>query len=416
MKHVVVDLGFGDSGKGATVDFLCRQLNAKVVVRFGGGHQCGHNVQLEDGRRHTFSMFGSGTLAGAHTHLDRNVIIRYQNIKREADALEKLGVSNPRSMMSIDYRCLVTTRMQVAMNRIRNSISGHGTCGMGVGETRAYWLKYGNDAIKAGDKNSGLLEDKMSLMRQRYLQELSDLGIDSGGVFNEEIIRYIKSPSNWREDMGAIRYEMAMLTQKYTVRNGDVYEGHQGVLLDEWFGTHPHTTWSTTHSNDLIEDIGSAFARSQIQVIGCVRSYMTRHGDGPLRTYSKDLCEKLSDPGNPYNAHQKEMRFGYLDVPLLNYAAQITEVDSLAVSHLDEFEKFKPPVYSFHPNRNIYAGKTINLKRKEQTLTRGLEIRHVQEEDADLMTTDELLGHLSSHVAPVGIKAYGPAASHRSFA
>src|ERR1700731_673121 len=60
---VTVGMGFGDEGKGATVDFLCRPHGADLVVRYSGGSQAGHNVQLPDGRRHTFSQFGAGTLA-----------------------------------------------------------------------------------------------------------------------------------------------------------------------------------------------------------------------------------------------------------------------------------------------------------------------------------------------------------------
>jgi len=66
---VTVGLGFGDEGKGAAVDFLCRRHGADLVVRYSGGSQAGHNVQLPDGRRHTFSQFGAGTLAGVSTYL-----------------------------------------------------------------------------------------------------------------------------------------------------------------------------------------------------------------------------------------------------------------------------------------------------------------------------------------------------------
>jgi len=311
--------------------------------------------------------------------------------------------------MSIDDRCLVTTRMQVAMNRIRNSISGHGTCGMGVGETRAYWLRYGNDAVKAGD-DSDVMEDKMSLMRQRYLQELSDLEVDNG--VDMPTLQFIKDPGNWMDDLRIIAHESTIYASRYTIHDGDVYEGHQGVLLDEWFGTHPHTTWSTTHSNDLWTELAATTPHSHIRTIGCVRSYITRHGDGPLRTHSKELSQKMSDPGNPYNPHQKDMRFGYLDVPLLNYAAQVCPIDELALSHLDEFEKFKPPVYSYHPNRKIRHEGLINLKRQEM-LTRDLIGFDVHEDYTDIMTTDELIEHLGQHVAPVSIVSHGPAARDR---
>ena len=73
---ITVGLGFGDEGKGATVDYLTRKYNADLVVRYCGGSQAGHNVQLPDGRRHTFSQFGAGTLAGrVRTYLGPGVVI-----------------------------------------------------------------------------------------------------------------------------------------------------------------------------------------------------------------------------------------------------------------------------------------------------------------------------------------------------
>ena len=76
---LTVGLGFGDEGKGATVDFLARRFEADLVVRYSGGSQAGHNVVLPDGRRHTFAQFGAGTLARTadppRTYLGPNVVI-----------------------------------------------------------------------------------------------------------------------------------------------------------------------------------------------------------------------------------------------------------------------------------------------------------------------------------------------------
>src|ERR1700757_694187 len=94
---ITVGLGFGDEGKGATVDYLTRKLEADLVVRYCGGSQAGHNVQLRDGRRHTFSQFGAGTLADvpARTYLGPNMIIDPPALAREAEHLAQLGVADP---------------------------------------------------------------------------------------------------------------------------------------------------------------------------------------------------------------------------------------------------------------------------------------------------------------------------------
>ena len=115
MKRAVitVGLGFGDEGKGATVDFLARRLEADLVVRYCGGSQAGHNVQLPDGRRHTFSQFGAGTLARApdppRTYLGPNVIIDPLALVREARHLAELGVPDParlqRRLWDFSFSC-----------------------------------------------------------------------------------------------------------------------------------------------------------------------------------------------------------------------------------------------------------------------------------------------------------------------
>src|SRR3954451_14115232 len=92
---ITVGLGFGDEGKGAAVDFLCRRHGADLVVRYCGGSQAGHNVQLPDGRRHTFSQFGAATLAGVSTFTGPRVVLPPTALVREAPHLEELGIADP---------------------------------------------------------------------------------------------------------------------------------------------------------------------------------------------------------------------------------------------------------------------------------------------------------------------------------
>src|SRR5215218_3697121 len=113
MRHAIitVGLGFGDEGKGATVDALARRLWAELVVRYCGGSQAGHNVELPDGRRHTFSQFGAATLAPhrPRTYLGPNVVIDPRALLREGRHLAELGVADPFALLSAHPRGLVTT-------------------------------------------------------------------------------------------------------------------------------------------------------------------------------------------------------------------------------------------------------------------------------------------------------------------
>src|SRR6185295_16762089 len=100
---------------------LTRQTAADLVVRYSGGAQAGHNVELVDGRRHTFAQFGAGTLAGAKTWLGPRVIISPAALIAEAEHLRSLGVSDPLSLLSVHPECLVTTFYHMTMNRLREA-------------------------------------------------------------------------------------------------------------------------------------------------------------------------------------------------------------------------------------------------------------------------------------------------------
>src|SRR5262245_34083947 len=180
MKRAIITmgLGFGDEGKGATVDYLARRYHADLVVRYCGGSQAGHNVQLPDGRRHTFSQFGAGTLADhrPRTYLGPNVVIDPPALLREAEHLSALGVLNPTNLLTVHPRCLVTTIWHQTLNRLRElsrADEKHGSCGQGIGETRRYWLQHGEDAVFAADlREMHVLRQKLELLRQRTLLEL----------------------------------------------------------------------------------------------------------------------------------------------------------------------------------------------------------------------------------------------------
>ena len=113
MHSTVVDLGYGDAGKGAVVDRLCRDGGVHTVVRFNGGAQAGHNVVTPDGRRHTFAQFGSGTFVpGVRTHLSRFMLVDPLALATEAARLRTLGVRDAFARLTVDRRAPLTTSLQ----------------------------------------------------------------------------------------------------------------------------------------------------------------------------------------------------------------------------------------------------------------------------------------------------------------
>jgi len=137
---LVIGLGYGDEGKGHTVDYLVQKHDAKLVVKSSGGSQCAHAVVLEDGREHTFHQFGAGTFAGAHTHLSKHMLINPVFLRDEIRDLEGCGVTDPYSLLTVHEDAMITNPFQVAANRLRETHRAggrHGSCGHGIGETVA---------------------------------------------------------------------------------------------------------------------------------------------------------------------------------------------------------------------------------------------------------------------------------------
>ncbi|KAB2380696.1 adenylosuccinate synthetase [Actinomadura montaniterrae] len=332
MGHViVVDLGFGDAGKGTVVDHLCRTSPVTAVVRFNGGAQAAHNVVADDGRHHTFAQFGSGTFVpGVRTHLSRFMLVDPLALAAEADHLGRLGVDDALDRLTVDRDALLTTPYHRAANRARERARGaarHGSCGMGVGETASYALAH-DDAPRAGD----CLSPARLRRRLGALHDWYRAMFPSG----EDVPDVAACADAFTAFAGRVRIVGGGHLHGL-LRSGDVvFEGAQGVLLDEWHGFHPYTTWSTTtfaNAETLLEEAGEVGAAARL---GVLRTYATRHGPGPFVTEDAALTAALPEPHNGTGPWQGAFRAGHLDAVALRYALEVAGgVDGLAVTHLD---------------------------------------------------------------------------------
>jgi adenylosuccinate synthase len=405
---ITVGLGFGDEGKGATVDHLVRHFGADLVVRYCGGSQAGHNVELPDGHRHTFSQFGAGTLAHrTRTYLGPNVVIDPPAIVREAAHLSELGVENPTGMLTIHPRCLVTTMWHKMLNRLRELSRGvdrHGSCGQGIGEARRYWLDHGRDAVFAADlRDVHMLRAKLELQRQRALIELQSFIHQIDDDARQEL-------RDWDVDTESVAAELTeagssgfSISPEVPACGTAIFEGAQGVLLDEYHGFHPHTTWSTVtahHAWELLQQAGA----KEVAVLGVTRAYVTRHGAGPLPSYCPDLTARLRDVGNPANPWQGQMRCGWLDLPLLRYAAAAAgPLDGIVVNHLDQVAGTGWQVCEAYAGLTLGPSDAPNLSRQERL---GRELEQVKPVLA--AATAERIVRRLGEIAPVVLTGHGP--------
>jgi adenylosuccinate synthase len=402
---ITVGLGFGDEGKGATVDFLVRERDADLVVRYSGGAQAGHNVVLPDGRRHSFAQFGAGTLAGVKTWLGPRMILSPATMIPEADHLRSMGVRDPFALLEAHPDCLLSTHYHVCMNRLREYARGkerHGSCGLGIGEARHYWLRYGAEAVVAEDlRHRSRLVQKLTLLRDRLLREARDLD-----PVDPECADQLAetAPAAEAEILCRAGSELR-LSRRMPEAKLAVFEGAQGILLDERYGFHPHTTWSTVtplHARELAAEGGF----DDVEVLGVTRAYSTRHGAGPLPTHSSTMTTALADPGNPRNDWQGTMRAGPLDLVLLAYAGAVGRIDGLVVNGLDQLPSEFGVCTSYRDGRSLPLPRNL---REQAALTGILE---AADPVIETMTEERLLETLGE-IAPVRMLGRGPSCRDR---
>lgn len=342
----LLGLGFGDCGKGLFTDHLSRAQGAHTVVRFNGGAQAGHNVVLPDGRHHTFSQFGAGSFVpGVRTLLASPVVVHPSGLLAEHAALCRVGVADGLERLQIDARCRVTTPFHQAAGRLREWARGaqaHGTCGVGVGETVRHALTAPDEVLHYGDlRNPQAALDRLEAIRRRLRSEFADHPPMHADWASERAL--LDSPQvaqRWLDLSRACVEQVpasdldAVATQ--LSRPGVVlFEGAQGVLLDETHGFHPHTTWSTISTRAVEAVLRDAGIGAPVQHLGVLRTYLTRHGAGPLPTFDAAL-DGLSEPHNPDAGWQGRFRRGHPDALLLRYALRaVGRLDGLLVSHLD---------------------------------------------------------------------------------
>lgn len=350
---------FGDEGKGTVVDALVRKHNASVVVRYNGGAQAAHNVVTDDGKHHTFSQFGSGTFVpGVKTFLSQFMLVNPLAMQIEAKKLEALGVHDPLRRVYVDRRCLITTPYHRALNRLREMARGknrHGSCGMGIGETMTDFLERGEEVIRAQDiidLDHTLFRKKLYATHAAMREKIRDLEITEAietpetseavkkelSTFDVHTDAIIKRYHEWTWHVSLYDAEAAKLMLGGA--EAVVFEGAQGVLLDETHGFHPYTTWSTTTTRNAYAVLDELGLCQDTHEIGIVRPYMTRHGAGPFVTEYAGLRTLVDDDHNVNNEWQKDFRVGTFDGVMLDYALRVNgPVDSIAITHTDKLAR-----------------------------------------------------------------------------
>tara|TARA_B100000929_G_scaffold204984_1_gene163169 strand:+ start:3224 stop:4513 length:1290 start_codon:yes stop_codon:yes gene_type:complete len=328
----VVGLQWGDEGKGKIVDVLT--ADADVVVRYQGGANAGHTVQVED-QEYIFHLIPSGILKkDTACVIGNGVVIDPRALIAELDGLLEMGLDHEENILISD-RAHVVLPYHSALDEAKESAGGDGKIGTTL---RGIGPCYTDKASRVGIRMSefvdpnGLRERLVHLgeLKNRELEKLHGRDpIDPDVVF-EEYSAYAERLRSRVCDATAFLHEQDARGA------GILFEGAQGAMLDIDMGTYPYVTSSNTSFLGLGPGTGFS-ARKVGKVLGITKAYATRVGEGPFPSeMQEEAAASLREVGGEFGATTgRPRRCGWLDIVALRRAIQFGDVDAMVVTKLD---------------------------------------------------------------------------------
>lgn len=338
MKLAVIGAGYGDEGKGKMVDFFCEGATNPLVVRYNGGPQAGHTV-MRDGKRHVFSSFGSGSLQGVPTFFDSETLVSPEAIDMERGCLDS-------PVLYVHPNAKLITPFDIAWNHYSAVRRGStDTCGMGIYATIC---RHKDIPLCATDFQN--ISNYFSRLQEYYLNKVIS---SEDNPFKDTFMATLANAARtfWPKFAGSTPLSISDFPKGF---DDIIFEGAQGLLLDEKYGDMPYCTPSNT-GQENIRHYGLD------EVVYVTRAYSTRHGDGPLERECtrEDLGITDVDSTNVHNEFQGTLRYAPLGIDKILAAVYADTFDKefkLAITCLDEVDY----IYSIESG-NMYKDTFIDL-------------------------------------------------------
>ncbi len=336
---VVLGAQWGDEGKGKIVDVLAEE--ADVVARYQGGANAGHTV-VTGTREFVLHQVPSGILhPGKECLLGNGVVLDAGEFFHEIDELLARGI-DAESRVWVSTRAHLLISYHKLLDKAKEGLRGLlaiGTTGRGIGP--AYEDKVGRVGIRVAD-----------LQDEERLRDLVEANVES----KRALLVTLGAPADLAAD--AVLAEIEAYRERLLARAVDVsrrvadhlaagrrvlLEGAQGSHLDIDHGTYPYVTSSNTTAGGAAVGMGIG-PRDLHEIVGVVKAYTTRVGNGPLPTeVESPLQEALREAGGEYGATTgRPRRCGWFDAEVVRYAARINSLTELAVTKLDVLDGFDP--------------------------------------------------------------------------
>ena len=347
--QVVVGTQFGDEGKGKIVDRLADRSD--VVARFNGGANAGHTVVV-GGERFAFRLLPSGAIRGRQVAIGNGVVVDPDQLLSEISLLEKRGIEvklwlSDRAHVVLPYHKV----LDGAERALKGSLSS-GSTKRGIGP--CYGDKVMRTGIRVGDLlDKSLLAEKIETYFPLKERLLKSYGLDVGTTKEELLEWCLNSGSR----LSRYVVDTSLLLNKALDQGKNVLlEGAQGTHLDIDHGLYPYGTSSNPTAGGACTGTGIPPTKID-QVIGVVKAYTSRVGEGPFPTeIHDDLADWIREKGGEYGTvTRRPRRCGWLDLVMVKYSVRVNGVSSLAMTKMDVLgglRKVKVCIaYEFHGDR-----------------------------------------------------------------
>ena len=336
-NRVVIGSQWGDEGKAKIVDFLT--LEADIIVRFQGGANAGHTVEVGD-KKFVFHLIPSGIM---HENklcvIGNGVVFDPVQTLAEIDDLHTKGIQ-PEGRLFIANNAHVVLPYHSALDKAKEKKAGKaaiGTTGRGIGP--CYSDKVNRIGVRVGDLlDEKELRPRVEAMAKVHNEEFVSM-YNTETIDPETVIRdYLVLGQKIKPficDVSALLYKALKAGKRL------IFEGAQGTILDVDQGTYPFVTSSNTVAG--YASCGAGIGPTALdQIVGVVKAYTTRVGNGPFPTeLSDETGDTLRKIGNEYGATTgRNRRCGWFDAPVVRKAAVVNGLTHLAITKLDVLDTF----------------------------------------------------------------------------
>lgn len=332
---IVIGTQWGDEGKGKYIDILAE--DADVIVRFSGGNNAGHTI-VHGEEKFALHLLPSGILRAETTCIIGNgVVVDPAILLMELDRLSSRNVRTARLLVSDRAHVIMPWHRELdALQEAKRGSRGLGTTKRGIGPA------YADKAERSGIRMCDLMETETFRARVHEVLEIKNAIIEKvyGGTpldADAIITEYLAYAERIRPmvcDAHAVMHEALEAGRKV------LFEGAQATFLDIDFGTYPYVTSSNPIAGGVCT--GAGVGPREIQkVFGVMKAYTTRVGEGPFPTEQiNETGNTIRELGHEYGTTTgRPRRCGWLDAPMLKYAARVNGLTGLCMNHLDTIGK-----------------------------------------------------------------------------